>query len=868
MNLASALVMIPGSLALYVGLYHLLIYLRLREQKANLWFALACLSTSVYDFLCAGLYSSTTPAEGVTWQRWQVITLAMVSISIIWFVAEYCKRKRRIIETIYTIYFLVQVGILLVDRSELTFLNSSSITTVSFLGSSITYNEMNFGMAVIIQSIAGLLIFPYVIYLLRLRYLEGYRQETRPLMLGISVFAIGAIIDSLVSMDLIGCIYVMEYCYLALLVSMAYAVTTEQIKTHKAFKQKEEQYRLLFNSIPDIIIQLDKAAIITSINEIASRMLGYKNNEMVGRHIKDFIHPDDVARLSNLFDEAMKSRTQVAIGTEFRICANDGRVFFVSFNTRMNYDESNAFIGQQGVLRDITETKKAHEEFLKLFEAVKQADESIIITDTAGRIEYVNPYFEQMTGYSKEEILGKTTSYLKSGKHNRGFYDDLWNTLKEGKTWRGRFTNRRKDGTLFEESAVISPVIDNNGKTVNYVAVKRDITQEQALETQLRESQKMEAIGRLAGGVAHDFTNSLVIILNSAQLIKRYLPATDATIHELADQIIKASEKTSSLTSQLLAFSHTHQLSSRIMNLNKLISGVEPMLQRIIGSQSSINIDLYHQPLFVKIDPAQIEQIIIHIAVNAHDAMPNGGVLTIQVQKISLTPFEASQIEVNIKDVDRICGDIAIISISDSGCGMTKDILSHIFEPFFTTKGSGRSTGLGLSTAYAIAKKHGGCIDVYSSPGHGSTFRIYLPIAEGASSTDKTVKIPKGKEKILLVDDDLLSRHILVDILKDIGCSVMEIDNSNQALNIIREDKNRFDIIIADLIMPFFDGQELAAEIAGLKSGSKVVITSAYPRFHLIKCGTISENTPFLPKPYTIENVAKVIRDVTGQAQA
>lgn len=851
-----------AAIVTYVAVYHFLLFSHRPRERKHLAFSLLCLAIVFYDTLCSGLYLSESPAEGVVWQRWQFVALCAVSISALWFVTNFIGKQLRWLDSIFIAYFTIQAGIQLCDRSKLTWTDIPSVKPVQIAGNLVaTYNEMTPGILSNLQSIVGMLLLAYILYRLVRQY-QAAKDDggIGALVLGMIFFGVGVVNDTLVSQGVYCFFYLIEYCYLLFALCMAYALTREQVFLQNELALSEEKYRSLVDNVPDIIYQLDSSGRIASLNEAGLKLLGYDKDDIIGRHFSDIIYPADVEMVTRVFRAASTSRAQKPASLRLRISAREGGPVWVSLNGRMNYDAAGRFLGEQGVIRNINERMRAEDDLSKLAAAVNQADESIIVTDVNGNIEYVNPCFEKMTGYSKAEIIGKNTSFLKSGKHTREFYDELWATLKAGKTWRGTFTNRRKDGSLFQESAVISPVTNNDGKILNYVAVKRDITQELALENQLRESQKMEAIGRFAGGIAHDFTNALVIMLNSAQMIKKKIPQEDTPCQELADAIIKAADKTSALTSQLLAFSQSHQISPRVINLNKVVAGVEVMLQRILGSATTLTICTSPNPIFVKADPSQIEQIIIHMAVNAHEAMPDGGHLTIETDRLNLTKFEAAQLEANLSETERIWGHVGMIAISDTGCGMTKDIQSHIFEPFFTTKGRGRSTGLGLSTSYAIARKHGGYTDVFSSPGRGTTFRVYLPVADATLATAKPqVQKAGNKNRILVVDDDLLSRHMLVTILKNLHYSVLEIDNGRQALDILRARRERVDLVITDLVMPQIDGEQFVSEARKTCPDCRILMTSAYPKIHLVKSGILSEDDLLLPKPFTIESVSRII---------
>jgi PAS domain S-box-containing protein len=362
------------------------------------------------------------------------------------------------------------------------------------------------------------------------------------------------------------------------------------------------------------------------------------------------------------------------------------------------------------VIEDIAERKRAEEALVRLATAVEQAAESIVITDPDGIIQYVNPAFEFTTGYSRDEAIGRHSRLLNSGKQDSTFYADLWATIKRGDVWTGHFINRKKDGTVYEEEATISPVRDSSGNITNFVAVKRDVTKEVGLEKQLIHSQKMEAIGTLAGGIAHDFNNLLTAIVGYSQLAMGKLVQEDPLRSDIVE-IEKAGQRAATLTSQLLAFSRKQVLQFKTLDLNALVTDLQKMLKRMIGEDIEIVALLNLELWSVRADPGQLQQVIMNLVVNARDAMPDGGKLTIKTNNVDLD-----------SEYDLAQGSYVMISISDTGCGMDPETRSHIFEPFFTTKELGRGTGLGLSTVYGIIKQSGGSIRVDSELDHGTTF--------------------------------------------------------------------------------------------------------------------------------------------------
>lgn len=863
MTLQAALVLIPAGVALYSGVYHLFLHSKLRRAAGHLPFALACITIAFYDIFAAAVYTCTSPEQAGIWQRNQFIALSLLGTLIIWFLLEFIEKTSRILNTFFIASFSAQTVFLLLDRSELSFTGESFVKRVMLFGEQVAiYNEMKPGIMITVQGILGIMAITYIFICLFRSLIKQPDSPSAAMITGFLFIFLAMVSDSLVSNGVYQFFYLLEYSFMFLGVSMAYALACRHMGLEKEVALNEEKLRNIVNSVPDIIYALDQNGLFISISDAASTLLGYPASKLIGRHCLEFVHPDDKRLLTEDQEKAIAARQgQRSQGIHFRLLNCDGEPVWVSLNSRMVYDAHGNFIREHGVIRDIRMVKGYQDELQKLAAAVNQADESIIITDRKGIIEYVNPCFENMTGYTRNEVIGKNTSILKSGKHSDRFYEELWSTLHSGKTWRGRFTNRKKDGTLFDENAVISPVTNEDGKILHFVAVKRDITQEVALESQLRESQKMEAIGRLAGGIAHDFTNSLVIILNSAQMAKKRIPAEMVQVHELLDNVVAASEKTSSLTSQLLAFSHSQKISPRVMNLNKVIAGVDTMIQRMMGSKTNLRIMPSPKAMFVKIDPSQIEQILIHLSVNANDAMPNGGSLTITTSTVRLTKDDAIQIKTAHLAKDTVFGNMAVISVTDTGVGMPKDIQTHAFEPFFTTKGRAKSTGLGLSTVYAIAQKHGGCVDLYSIPGLGTNFRVYLPLTDTADTSGQaTLELSKGSERIMVVEDNMAFRHVLVQQLKSLGYSVLEVDDPITALHIFQKNSSTISAVLSDLNMPHMNGSEMAKEMLKIKPSIRIIYASAYPHEHLLEMKMLDPKDIVLEKPFSLPQVALIVR--------
>jgi PAS domain S-box-containing protein len=512
----------------------------------------------------------------------------------------------------------------------------------------------------------------------------------------------------------------------------------------------------------------------------------------------------------------------------------------------------------EGFAIDITARKRRKTPFTLGGAAVEQAAEIIIMTDVQGTIQYVNPAFERITGYSRNEAIGKKPSLLKSGKHSQEFYRGLWDTIMTGDVWKGRLTNRRKNGTLFEEEASISPIRDEKGRIANFVAVKRDVTREAALEDQLRQAQKMEAVGQLAGGVAHDFNNLLQAIMGHAQLALGDLKPGSGLSRDL-EQVVSAAQKAASLTSQLLAFSRRQVLQPKPINLGSLVENLNKMLGRLLGQHFEIR--TLSEPGLgnVKADPGQMEQILMNLAVNARDAMPEGGTLTIETRNFVIDDdFCGSHPWARL-------GDYILLSVTDTGVGMPSHQLEHIFEPFFTTKEVGKGTGLGLATVYGIVKQHEGLIHVYSEAQVGSVFRIYLPRCGDAAAMGKVPAPsapPKGDETILVVEDDPQVRNLALRILGKGGYRVVQAADGEEGLSVFREESDSIDLVLLDIVMPKMNGKALFERIRELSPRTPVLFSSGYSS-HILNTALVPEGDfQMIQKPYRPDDLLRRVRKV------
>ncbi len=495
----------------------------------------------------------------------------------------------------------------------------------------------------------------------------------------------------------------------------------------------------------------------------------------------------------------------------------------------------------------------------QLSTVIEQTAESVVITDQTGAIIYVNPAFEQISGYSRAEAVGQNPRILQSGRHSIDFYEQLWQAITAGQTWQGRLINKKKDGSLYTEEATISPIRNDQGAIVNYVAVKRDVTRELELEEHYRQAQKLEAIGLLAGGIAHDFNNILTGINGFAELLYMQLPPGSPHQEDVA-KILKGGQRAAELVRQLLAFSRKQVIEPKILDLNSLVSELERMLLRLIGEHIRLTTSLAPHLWPIKADPTQLEQIVLNLVINARDAMPNGGQLTIDTANVTLTDEDLPD------QLELPPGEFVKLTVSDTGIGMSEQVKAHIFEPFFTTKELGRGTGLGLATVYGIVKQNCGLIWVDSEPGQGTTFQIYLPrVDEPVTPQPRpewTFELTRGSETILLVEDEPNVRELAAEMLNRQGYRVLTAADGAEALKVADELAGPLDLLVTDVIMPRLNGPELAGRLKESRPDLKILYVSGYADEMIARFGILEHGVSLLPKPFSAMLLARKVRQV------
>jgi len=624
-------------------------------------------------------------------------------------------------------------------------------------------------------------------------------------------------------------------------------------------RASEARYRATIDSANDAVLTIDSRGIIVGWNRSAERIFGFSEGEALGRPATAIMpsrfragHDAGLARVLSSDERRVMGSTVELAGQH-----KDGREFPIELSLAEWETGDGRFF--TGVIRDITRRKRSEADVRLRGAALQAAANPIVITDRTGAVVWANTAFSTESGYQLNEAVGKNPRDLvKSGVHDQPFYKELWDTILAGKVWQGEMTNRRKDGTLYPEEMTITPVKNAEGEVTHFVAVKRNLTEEKGLRAQFLQAQKMESVGRLAAGVAHDFNNLLTVINGTADLAAMGLGDGDPLRADL-EEIRKAGDRAAALTRQLLAFSRKQIMTPVVLNLGMVVEDLRSMLSRMIGEDVVLVVASANNVGNVLADPGQMEQVLVNMGVNARDAMPGGGTLTITVEDVELDKaFAATHPTVT-------AGRHVMLAVSDTGTGMSEEIRAMIFEPFFTTKGVGKGTGLGLSTVYGIVKQTGGSIWVDSDIGKGTTFTIYLPRVEAEVQQYQLRRssVPvRGTETILIVEDEDALRDLARRFMELAGYRVLTAAGGVEAVQLLERLDGPVHLMLTDVVMPGISGPELAALVADSHPHMKVLFTSGYTDDAVLIRGILDQMTNFIKKPYEVATLTAKVREV------
>jgi PAS domain S-box-containing protein len=625
---------------------------------------------------------------------------------------------------------------------------------------------------------------------------------------------------------------------------------------------KPTLHKAIFDTSPDGIFLIDgETLVVLECNSAACALLDYPPADLIGRHIADFEAEDSRAQIQARARDGLR-----AGGLEFdsRYRTRSGRVFEVHVWAKpLTLDGRVVFYS---IFRDITSAKRAEERLRLQCAALNASADAIMITDAEAMIQWVNPAFGALTGYTAEEALGRNPrDLLKSDRHSGPFYLEFWRTLRAGHPWHGEMVNRRKDGTLYTEEQTVTPILDDTQQITHYVAIKRDVTERIELEGRFLHAQKLEVVGQLASGIAHDFNNLLTVINGTAELARGSI-ANDHPLAADLREIQGAGERAAALTRQLLAFSRQQILETCVFDVDDVIRSMHSLLSRLIGADVELVV-LPGATGNVKADPGQIEQVITNLAVNARDAMPGGGRLTIETESMCLDAAGSAQTASSAPPGWYVC-----LSVSDTGTGMTAEIRSRIFEPFFTTKDIGQGTGLGLSTVYGIVKQSHGFLSVYSEVGQGTTFKVYLPVVQDSGAPlplvpEEPLAVARGT--ILVVEDETAVRDLTVRILGRAGYNVVEASTGEAAAHLAQgHGLPPVDLLLTDVVMPGVGGRALGEQLTALWPGLRVLYMSGYTSDGVVRRGILESQMPFLRKPFSAAMLLRKVQEVLESGRA
>ena len=635
---------------------------------------------------------------------------------------------------------------------------------------------------------------------------------------------------------------------------------TDRKKQEEQLLRDERRFRALFESsaVYALVMRLDRESgipIIIDANNSTFSKFGYSRQEMLNSPIINYetiTSKEEIETRLEMIEQGHVRHFEVE-----HLC-KDGTSFYAEASARKidSDSEETIFIS---IERDITERKLAEEKVEKLSQAVMQSGEAVVIANAKGEIEYVNPAFTAITGYSEEEALGKNPSILKSGNQSSRFYKEMWKTLNKGNTWQGKVVNRKKDMSFYPAMLTISPIKNERDEITHYIGLQQSLESYEELEAQFRQAQKMEAIGTLVGGIAHDFNNILAGITGNLYLLRKEVDQMPKSASKVAT-IEKLSLHAAELIRQLLTFARKGIVDMKSIPLTSFIKELIKLIRSSTPENIALSYDITNEPMLVKGDSTQLHQVLLNLVTNAVHAVEDTEQPTI---KIVLDQIEVDKKFIR-KHPDVKLGSYAHIAVIDNGYGIPESQMEHLFEPFFTTKAQGKGTGLGLAMVFGAVQSHSGFIDVESEVGLGSTFHVYLPIH--AEAIEKPISdplepfLPGNGETILVVDDEINVLNSTVEVLESLHYKVITASNGLEAIKTYEQHKDEISLVIMDVVMPKMGGVPAYEKIKELDEDAKVIFLTGYDRGEVVSHSGLAKNTPTLSKPYSVKDLAKVIR--------
>jgi len=651
-------------------------------------------------------------------------------------------------------------------------------------------------------------------------------------------------------------------------------------------KDNQARYYRLLNAIHEVYYSADVEGNITEISPSIGAIAGYDCQEIVGQSATFFYkHSEDRV----IFLQQLQQQGFVA-NYELALVHKDGHAIYVSANAHITFDEQNNVTGVEGMLRDINDRVALEKQLKRLndelearvvertakleaktrqlqqfLQAIEQSAEAFIITDRSGKVEYVNPAFESINGYSPDEVKGRTLALINSGKHDSDFFHAIWSTLRSGQVWEGTIINRRKDGSEYPALMTIVPIL-HQGKIEFYAAIQQDMSEYEKLEAQFRQAQKMEALGTMVGGIAHDFNNMLAGLLMHIYLVKKHIHNPELALEklEMAEQLGYQAAK---MLKDMMIFSRDEEGEKKNLKLNEILQESMRMLRVSIPEHISLTLDLDEQDLLVSCDVTQFQQVMMNLLNNARDAMGKQSDGRIQVHLEHFIPDQ----DFADKHPDVHHEAMAKLSIRDNGDGMPEDVLAKVFDPFFTTKSAGHGTGLGLSMVFGCIQNHGGVIEVESEQGVGACFHIYLPLVEEVEimDTQEHDGVAHGDgELILIADDNEMISKLIAETLSALNYRTLSATDGEEALRLFDENRrdqrrDQIKLVILDMVMPKLSGHEVGRRIRQSAPTLPLMFATGHSEEEPVRQDmTAFDNSTMVEKPFKLTVLASAIQSL------
>ena len=633
---------------------------------------------------------------------------------------------------------------------------------------------------------------------------------------------------------------------------------TERIQAEQELKQSEERFRDISMSMADWIWEVNSDGVYTFVSGKVKELLGYEPDEVLGKTPLDLMSKDEASRVGRIFQDVAANK-QAIVDLENWLLTKDGQSVCMLTSGVPILGGQGELLGYRGVDQDITERRRVEDELRKLSRAVEYAGESIVITAADGVIEYINPAFTRLTGFSAEDAVGKTPAILKSGEQDDAFYRAFWSTISSGKVWQGPLVDRRKDGSVYSAMMTVAPITDDHGEITHYVAMQMDMSEYEELEARFQQAQKMEAIGTLVGGIAHDFNNMLAALLGNVYLAKSSAKDNPAMVERL-DRIETVSQRAADMIGQLLTFARKGTVAMRPLSLAPFLKEIFKLARPSIPESIEMKLQISDKDLISTGDVTQLQQVLLNLITNASHALE--GVNDPEIV-VGLKRFEPDsrfyQIHEEIK-----ADQMALLYVRDNGCGIEDNDLDKVFEPFFTTKEAGKGSGLGLSMVHGAIKTHHGAVEIFSEPDAGTSVHLYLPLeGDGESLPEKAGKLEAekgGGEGILLIDDEVLVREVNAEVLENLGYRVFVAENGVHAQAVYLRHAAEIGLALVDMVMPKMGGLEFVSWLRDKSATLPVIMMTGYDRDHALAAQEMPEHSVLLNKPIEVPELSSMVR--------